>query len=95
MKRSCLLRLHAKRLLLTAIFLVGLLGNSMAQNPVSRNATPDGPVPARTKVIFDCDLGDDIEDAYALALLCATTLLVVIVALPAIKSKREEAFQEE
>jgi TctA family transporter len=31
----------------------------------------------------------------SLALLCATAILIVIVALPSIKSKREEAFQEE
>jgi inosine-uridine nucleoside N-ribohydrolase len=32
----------------------------------------------RTKVIFDCDLGDDIDDAYALALLCASPNLEVL-----------------
>jgi inosine-uridine nucleoside N-ribohydrolase len=32
----------------------------------------------RTKVIFDCDLGDDIDDAYALALLCASPELEVL-----------------
>lgn len=32
----------------------------------------------RKKVIFDCDLGDDIDDAYALALLCASPGLVVL-----------------
>ncbi|QKZ15861.1 nucleoside hydrolase [Spirosoma sp. KUDC1026] len=30
------------------------------------------------KVIFDCDLGDDIDDAYALALLCASPDLEVL-----------------
>ncbi|MBC8154487.1 MAG: nucleoside hydrolase [Bacteroidetes bacterium] len=34
--------------------------------------------PARQKVIFDCDLGDDIDDAYALALLCASPDLDVL-----------------
>jgi len=32
----------------------------------------------RKKVIFDCDLGDDIDDAYALALLCASPGLEVL-----------------
>jgi TctA family transporter len=31
----------------------------------------------------------------SLALLCATVLLIVLVALPAVKKKRTEAFQEE
>lgn len=76
MKRSFLLRLHANRFLLTAVCLVGLLSSAMAQNPVSRPPAPGGA--ARTKVIFDCDLGDDIDDAYALALLCASPELEVL-----------------
>ncbi|GAB3746722.1 nucleoside hydrolase [Spirosoma pomorum] len=34
--------------------------------------------PGRMRVLFDCDLGDDIDDAYALALLCASPNLEVL-----------------
>ncbi|RAJ93216.1 inosine-uridine nucleoside N-ribohydrolase [Larkinella arboricola] len=59
-----------------ACFVVLLMGVELTAMAQSRSTAPAAK--NRIKVIFDCDLGDDIDDAYALALLCASPELEVL-----------------
>ncbi len=56
---------------------IGVLALLLALGP-SLAATPQAATPARQKVIVDADIGDDIDDAFALALLLHSPELEVL-----------------
>ena len=49
----------------------------------------------RSLLLSHGDFSVFVSRPLSLALLCATALLIVLVALPVVKKKRREAFQEE
>ena len=76
------LRLHAARM------------RAGADDPRLRARTADGGEPAPRHAHFERRSDDLLNRPISLGLLIAALLLVLLVALPAIRSKREEAFQE-
>ncbi len=63
---------------ISLLFLIGLFSNVLAQSP------------HKQKIIFDCDLGDDIDDAYALALLLTLQDQFEIIGITACYGRTED-----
>ena len=60
----------APKLLLATCLLLASMAPALAQ--------PDSATGEREKVLFDCDIGSDIDDAYALALLLASSEIELV-----------------